>query len=142
MRQPHAGYFPATVGKSERSCAPSKLTSGGSLRRPDRFYPNTLQANLSGAPNFSCATRTERRRGSSAEFSPRHLVPNVDGQFLRRHQLLQSDVFSLEGLGDFGLLGVLLRFIMLKPPIPGRLSDLQLLDDLIIGVPSLSTFWP
>lgn len=28
LRQPHAGYFPAMVRKSERNCASSRLTSG------------------------------------------------------------------------------------------------------------------
>ena len=54
-----------------------------------------------------------------------HLIEGV----LLSQPALEPGVLLLQLLGTFGRLGVLLGPVLVQPAVPGRLSDLELLDE-------------
>lgn len=68
--------------------------------------------------------------------------PLVNGQLPLGQQPLESGVFLLELLRPLRRLGVLLGPVVVMPPVPRRLGNLQFLDDLDDGPSSMSFFWP
>ena len=72
-------------------------------------------------------------RSSTSEALATSAQPLVNGQLPLGQQPLESGVFLLELLRPLRRLGVLLGPVVVMPPVPGRLGNLQFLDDLDDG---------